>query len=100
MERDGTAGGLRIAWSADPGDSQTVACTGITSTGNLLGFFNQIGNPPTAGSVQVFSNAQAVQRVQCHFGNAYETDHTTSVDIIRSPGDNYWVGFLTSTFNQ
>jgi len=99
LEKDGTNGGLRIGYPVASG-LPNVACTGVTSTGAVIGraFI------PTAGAVggvnQIFTDAQGVVFVTCSFGDSFLLNNITSVSLQRYPGDYYWVGSVTSTYNQ
>ena len=97
--RDGSNGGLMISYPASPG-TQTIAAMGITSAGAQVNFYTTLANPGTAGTVQIYSNAQAVHSCQITFGNTYLEGHVTQVSISRALNDNYWVGTVNSTYNQ
>ena len=97
--RDGSYGGLMISYPASPG-TQTIAAMGITSAGAQVNFYTTLANPGTAGTVQIYSNAQAVHSCQITFGNTYLEGHVTQVNISRALNDNFWVGTVNSTFNQ
>jgi hypothetical protein len=36
----------------------------------------------------------------CSFGDPFGLGHLTEVSLSRSPGDYFWIGTVTSTFNQ
>ncbi len=95
LERDGTNGGLRIN-NATGASFQNVACTGVTSAGAVIGraFIAPLGIS------SVFSDAQALVSVNCTFGDSFLLNNVTQVSLQRYPGDYYWVGSVTSTFNQ
>ncbi len=97
--RDGSNGGLMISYPASPG-TQTIAAVGITSAGVQVNFYTTLANPGTAGTVQIYSNAQAVHSCQITFGNTYLEGHVTQVNISRALNDNFWVGTVNSTYNQ
>ncbi len=104
LQRDGTNGGLRIGYLVGSGP-QNVACTGVTSSGGLVGkaFIPIVQPTPGAGVFtpnQIFTDSQAVVSVHCSFGNPYNIGSVTTVDLLRYPFDYYWAGTLTSTFNQ
>ncbi len=86
---------LRSFTSASP---RNIACQGVTAAGASLPFYANV--PTEASNIQVYTNAQNVVRADCHFGDSYNKNHTTSVDLIRHGGDIYWIGFITSTWNQ
>jgi hypothetical protein len=95
LERDGTTAGLRINNPTGVAN-QTVACLGITSTGGLA---TRVFSP-LAGLTTVFSDLQGVISVDCTFGNAFNLANITKVHLLRFPNDFFWVGTVTSTFNQ
>ncbi len=104
LVRDGTAGGFQIHYPALPG-YVTIACMGIDTNGVSRNFYVGKPNPATAGTVQIFSNAQAIVHFECTFGNTYNGgDHLTRVTLSRFYSgviiDNFWSGDLVSTYNQ
>jgi len=104
LQRDGTNGGLRIGYPVANG-SPYVTCHGLTSTGlNLTKIITPVVEAqPVAGAVTantIFSDAQGVVAVNCTFGNAFDLGNITTVNLQRRVGDFYYVGTLTSTFNQ
>jgi hypothetical protein len=98
LERDGSSGGWRIVNVASPGHI-TIAFTGLTSVGATVNFVTSL-NPAAAGTNTVFLDAQFVVSLRGSFGDSYYPKHMTEVSLTRYPGDNYWTGTLTSTFNQ
>ncbi len=98
LERDGFYGGWRIVNVANPG-SCTVAATGLTATGATVTFVLAIAGT-SAGTNAVFSDPQGVISFRCSFGDSYSLAHMTEVSLTRYPGDYFWTGTLTSTFNQ
>ncbi len=98
LERNGTTGGLQMSWDDVP-QVRNFACSGTTAAGAPANVYQSVP-ANSAGVAGVFSDAQNVVQVNCHFGFPYDLGHTTSVDMIRRDGDNFWAGFLTSTFNQ
>lgn len=102
LERDGTAGGWRIANDASSGsgeENQSVHCLAVNASGGVVAARLQ---PviSTTGTTPLFTNAQNIEFMQCSFGNAYAPGHLTQVTLQRYGGDFYWTGTLTSTFNQ
>jgi hypothetical protein len=102
LERDGTFGGLRIAWDAfSGGDNTTVNCMGINSLGGAVNHYSRpvpITGP--AGTAQIFSDTQGLVYTTCSFGDSVFGHHVTQVTMQRAPGDNFWVGTVLSSFNQ
>ncbi len=103
LERDGTAAGLVIRYPVTT-VKQTVSCTGIDKNGTPVGFY-QAFTPAGAGTVQICTDVQRWVKVQISFGNTYnQGGHVTQVTLDRyddgATSDNYWMGTLTSTFNQ
>lgn len=99
LERDGSNGGWRIVNVASPGNT-TIAFTGLTSAGTTVNFVTSLANPAAAGTTIVFTDAQNVVSLRGSFGNSYLAIHMTEVSLTRYPGDSFWTGTLTSTFNQ
>ena len=101
LERDGSIGGWRIANDALTGFElqQSVHCIGINTAGAVVPARIQLsGN--AAGTSVLYTDAQNIEYMQCSFGNAYNNGHQTQVVLQRYPGDNFWTGTVTSTFNQ
>jgi hypothetical protein len=98
LERDGSPGGLRVAWNATAGGS--IACMRLTQAGAPVGNYSEVGGS-TAGTFQVFTNSQNVVYYSCSFGrlNGY-MGHVTEVSMARTEGTKSWVGTLTSSVNQ
>jgi hypothetical protein len=99
LERDGSNGGIRCSYSANPGIIM-IAAMGINNTGATVNSVQTVYDPPTAGTVTVYSNAQNVVFFHCSFGNSFSIGHLTEVSLNRYPSDFYWTGTLTSTYNQ
>ncbi len=99
LERDGSNGGLMIAYPASAGE-QTITAMGINNTGGQVNFFDTLLNQTTAGTVQIYLNSQNVVYAQITFGNTYLAGHVTQVTLSRAYNDDYWVGTVTSTYNQ
>jgi hypothetical protein len=97
LERDGTMGGLRVAWNATRGG--TIACMGLTQAGEPVGNFSRVGGS-TPGTFQVFTDSQNVVYYSCSFGQENEIGDVTEVTMARDPGFKSWVGTLTSSVNQ
>ena len=95
IERDGTNGGIRVE-RLNVNDL-SVNCTGLTSTGAAANFH---GDYWTVGTTQIYTDAQAVVYFQCMFGNFYGAGQFTTLTMSREAGDYYWLGFITSTYNQ
>jgi hypothetical protein len=100
LVRDSTAGGFQIQYPASPGNL-TIACMGVDNTGTQRNFYTTIGNPGTAGTVQIYSNTQNIEHFECSFGlTFYAGQHLTQVTLSRFGNDFYWAGTLMSTYNQ
>jgi hypothetical protein len=99
LQRDGSYSGLRIVNVASPGYN-TIAFTGLTSAGVTVNFVTSLANPAAAGTNIVFTDGQNVVSLRGSFGNSYTATHMTEVSLTRYPGDYFWTGTLTSTFNQ
>jgi hypothetical protein len=100
LERDGTDGGLRIAWDANVVSNNTVNCMGINGAGGAINHHSQPVTSTAAGTVQVFTDAQNVVYATCSFGDSFNARDVTQVTMQRAPGDNFWVGTVISTYNQ
>jgi hypothetical protein len=98
LQRDGSASGLRIVNVALPGHI-TIAFTGLTGAGATVNFVMSF-NPAAAGTNTVFTDAQNVVYLRGSFGDSYGAGHMTEVSLTRYSGDFFWMGTLTSTFNQ
>jgi hypothetical protein len=96
LERDGTNGGLQINYPGASISRLNVACTGVTSSGAVIGrvFTLSVGITP------IFIDADDVVSVNCTFGDSYLLNNITQVFLQRFPGDNYFAGTVTSTLNQ
>jgi hypothetical protein len=96
LERDGTWGGIQFTrWDAS---SLSINCMGITSAGSVVAFH---GDYTSAGTAQVFTDAQAVTQYDCSFGFYWQPYGThTQVRFGRQGGDFYMQGFIMSNFNQ
>jgi hypothetical protein len=97
LERDGTMGGLRVAWNVNlPG---IIACMGLTQDGASVGKYSALG-PSATSPVQVFTDSQNVVYYSCSFGDPGTGRHVTEVTMAREQGVKAWVGTLTSSVNQ
>ena len=100
LERDGSNGGFLIRYPAPPGNT-TIACMGMNSAGSQVNFYTALSNPGGAGTVQIYTDGQAIVHFQCTFGKTYDANqHLTQVTLSRYGTDNYWSGTVTSTYNQ
>jgi hypothetical protein len=101
LERDGTTAGLRINNPAGTALFPVVTCTGITSVGTLV---TSVFGPPV-GLTTLFAtgggiDAQGIISVDCSFGDPFGLNNITKVHLLRYPSDYFWVGTVTSSFNQ
>jgi hypothetical protein len=104
LERDGTTSGLVVRYPPSPG-IQVLNAVGMNSAGVLVPFHTVLNNPASFGTVQICTTAQRLVHLQLSFGNAYGNGRLTQVVLDRtddgnSLNDYYWVGTLTSNFNQ
>jgi hypothetical protein len=99
LQRDGSNGGWRIVNVASPGNT-TIAATGLNSGGGTVNFVTSISSGAGAGTTSVFSDGQNVVSFRCSFGDSFDPGEMTEVSLTRYPGDSYWTGTVTSTFNQ
>jgi hypothetical protein len=103
LERDGTFEGLLIRYPAGAGQ-QTINCVAQTLSGTSIFFHTTLNNPASPGTVQLVTSAQHAIHAQISFGNTRLNGYVTQVVIDRyddgTTTDNYWVGTLTSSYNQ
>jgi len=95
LERDGTDGGLRI--TRLNASNLNITCTGITGASTQVIYRSDFAS---AGTSQVFTDAQNVLHYDCSFGNTYNAANITHAVWDRRVSDYWWMGFLTSTTNQ
>jgi hypothetical protein len=93
LERDGTWGGFRIT-ATGSGD---VRCMGVNSSAVSV---NKVLNIPGAGTTAVYADADNIVFFHCSVGYDWGGGHQTQVSLSRSTGDYYWIGTVTSTYNQ
>ena len=105
LERDGSNSGLLVRYPASPG-LHVVNAIGMNNAGALVPFRTVINNPGSSGTLQVFTGAQRIVHAQITFGDVYHNNgRVTQLVLDRtddgvSTDDYYWVGTLTSNFNQ
>jgi hypothetical protein len=99
LQRDGSSGGWQIINAASPGNT-TIAATGVTSTGAAVNFVTSIAFNSGQGTNTVFNDGQNIVSFHCTFGDSYSPGQMTEVSLVRYPGDYFWTGTVTSTFNQ
>ena len=99
LQRDGSNGGWRIVNVASPGNT-TIAATGLNSGGGTVNFVTSISSGAGAGTTSIFSDGQNVVSFRCSFGDSFGPGEMAEVSLTRYPGDSYWMGTVTSTFNQ
>ncbi|MGI8639173.1 MAG: hypothetical protein ACR2MG_04395 [Pyrinomonadaceae bacterium] len=100
LGRDGTAAGLWIYYSAALTSPQTVHCTGVNSSGATVNSRRMLPVGTPSGGIQIYSDAQNLEYVQCSFGDTFNDKHVTQVVLQRYQNDSYWIGTVTSTYNQ
>jgi hypothetical protein len=98
FERDGSNGGFQITKIA--GSSLLVCnCTGVNSSGITVSkALNNLG----AGTTVVFSNVENIVYFHCMFGDPFfnASQHITEITLTRQATDYFWVGTMTTTYNQ
>ncbi len=77
----------------------------VNSAGAPVGKHYTLNNPGAAGAVQLFIQPEHVTHAQISFGDSYDAgQHLTQVVLDwyddGVTDDFYWMGTLTSTFNQ
>jgi hypothetical protein len=90
---------LKIAWDAGASEFNSVNCMGINRLGGSVNHYSGAGGT-SAGTVQVFTDAQDVVYATCSFGDAFNARHLTQVTLQRQANDYFWVGTVISTYNQ
>jgi len=98
LERDGTVGGLQLAYDAS-NQIRNLICTGVNSSGATV---NRVFTVPNEGSgvISVYTDSQQVIYANCSFGNTFGLGSLTQVFLQRYPNDFYWVGTVISNYNQ
>ena len=56
--------------------------------------------PAVAGSATLFTDAENVVSFHVSFGNHYANGEVTEVYLSRRAGDFYWIGTITSSYDQ
>jgi hypothetical protein len=97
LERDGTAGGLRIRSTAPLGER--VSCFGLN---NSAVSENRNIFVSASSTVGVYTDAAAVTYVTCSFGGIRTSaGHLTQVTLQRHENSpNRWVGTIVSSYDQ
>ena len=98
--RDGTTGGLRVTWAGAAGRNLQINTVALASSGGFGG--NHGATAGTDSGTYQAIGAGAWADVRITFGDAYTAGHWTEVHLIRyvANDDFYYVGTITSTYNQ
>lgn len=104
LERDGTAGGLRLRFTATVSDV-LVTGTAINSSGSVVGVYRIFYTADSSGTHTLFTNAQRIAYVNILINHPFNLQDSTQVVMNRfadNAGNDHgsWVGFITSTINQ
>ena len=103
LERDGSNEGLLIRYPGGTG-KQTINCLAQSFFGTNIIVRTNLNGLITAGTIQLLTSAQRAVHATISFGNTYNAGHMTQVVIDRyddgTTSDFYWIGTLTSTYNQ
>jgi len=103
LERDGSNEGLLIRYPAGV-SRQTINCLAQTLGGTNVIVHATLNGPVSAGTIQLLTGAQHAVHASISFGNTYNSGQVTEVVLDRyddgSTSDFFWVGTLTSTYNQ
>jgi hypothetical protein len=99
LERDGSQGGLRIAFDPNT-EILTAACQGVSNDGTPIAAVKEIFNGLPASPQQLITDDQDAAMLDCHFGSAYSAGHTTDVQLLHRHDDSFYTGFVISTLNQ
>ena len=105
LQRDGTNGGLQIAWDGNTQNTNTVICTTVEAGYGAGSRYLPAPNAypiggAHAGTFQLITDGDSVPMMHCMFGDPVRSGHTTEVSMHRKEGDFVWVGTVTSTVNQ
>jgi hypothetical protein len=104
LERDGSNQGLLIRYPAGGSERQTINCVAQSYYGTNIIFHTTLFSPLTPGTIQLLTSAQHAIHAEISFGDIYDSGHLTQVVLDRyddgSLSDFYWVGTVTSTYNQ
>lgn len=104
LERDGSNQGLLIRYPAGVAGRHTINCLAQSYFGTNIIFHTTLVNPGSAGTIQLLTGAQRAVHAEISFGDTYDSGQVTQVVLDRyddgSDSDFYWVGTLTSTYNQ
>jgi len=103
LERDGTFAGLLIRYVAGAGRI-TINSTGVNNAGTSIPVHVAMPSPGSPGTVQLYTDAQHMVHVEISFGNTFNNLQITQVVLDRYDdgitSDFYWVGAVTSSYNQ
>lgn len=99
LERDGSNGVMNLAWDAGALNDQVVYGTALTNGGTVIPIVFNFGGPATAGS-QALYTATDVVRLDIAFGSTFNIRELTEVTLVRTNSDFWWVGSLTSSWDQ
>ena len=102
LERDGTRGGMRLRWTSN---ARRIICyTYRNASGSASLVLPLTSSAAVSGSVSLFSDASHVTQLDIMFGDTYDNEYFAHVVLIRhydgTVNDNYWVGTLTTDYNQ
>lgn len=99
LERDGSNGGFSLAWDAGALNDQVAYGTALTAGGTVVPIVFNFGGPTSAGSQSLYTETDVV-RLELSFGTTFNIREMTDVTLIRTNGDFWWVGSVSSTVNQ
>lgn len=99
IERDGTSGGFALRWEAGAIPDQTVTGTVLTSSGVVPVVVN-LGAPASSGVQPLVPDILGAVRIDLAFGTTFNTRELTELTLVRSAGDDWWVGSIRTTWNQ
>lgn len=99
LVRDGSFGQFTMEWDALSLNDQVVYGTGIKADGTTISIVFNFGGPVDAGSQVLFTDTDVV-RLDLAFGTTFNIREMTEVTMMRSLGDFWWTGSLTSNWDQ
>ncbi|MEI8290793.1 MAG: hypothetical protein WCH99_15100 [Verrucomicrobiota bacterium] len=103
LERDGSNEGFVIRYPAGA-SRQTINGVAQSYYGTNIIIRATLNSPGTAGTIQLLTSAQRAVHADISFGNTFNSGHCTKISVDRyddgATSDYYWVGTVTSTYNQ
>ncbi len=99
LVRDGSNGLFSVEWDEGAIPDQVIYGTGLTSAGAIVPIVFNLGAPTATGSQQLYTDPDVV-RLELSFGTTFNIRDISDVTLLRTAGDFWWVGTVTSTWDQ